>query len=139
MPFRHQVVVRWRDCDMYQHVNNAVYLTYFEEARGRFWQVLKGPKFDGFDFIIAEITCTYLSPAKLGEELVVVVEVGEVGNKSFQLSYTILENESGRTVAKGRSAQVMYDHAKQESFVIPDEVRASLTHWRSLGKKSTPA
>lgn len=124
--FTYTLPVRWRDCDMYQHVNNAVYLTYFEEARGHFWRRLKGPDFDGFDFIIAEITCTYRSPAELGETLDVDVWVSDVGTKSFQLGYRVVETETGRLVATGKSAQVMYDHAKKASFAIDDALRARL-------------
>jgi acyl-CoA thioester hydrolase len=118
-------MVRWSDCDMYQHVNNAVYVTYFEEARGWFWRDLMGADFRGFDFIIAEVTCTYLAPAVLPEVLAIAVEVTNVGTKSFQLGYAIT-GEGGRAIASGRSAQVMYDHAAKTSMAIPPAVRAKL-------------
>lgn len=125
MPFTHTLTVRWRDCDMYQHVNNAVYLTYFEEARGHYWRALRGERFEGFDFIIAEITCTYRSPAKLAEALVIRVAVEAVGTKSFTLAYAI-EGPDGRLVATGRSVQVVYDHAEGRSLPLDPAVRALL-------------
>lgn len=126
MPYTYTLPVRWSDCDSYRHVNNAVYLTYFEEARGHFWRHLKGTAFSGFDFIIAEITCTYRSPGELGETMDVAVWVTEIGTKSFQLAYRITEAESGREVATGRSVQVMYDHARKASFAIDPTLRAAL-------------
>jgi acyl-CoA thioester hydrolase len=125
VPYRHTLLVRWSDCDMYQHVNNAVYVTYFEEARGWFWRDMMGAGFKGFDFIIAEVTCTYLAPAVLTETLHIDVEVTTVGTKSFQLSYAIT-GEGGRAIATGRSAQVMYDHEAKRSLAISPEIREKL-------------
>lgn len=126
MPYIHTLTVRWRDCDMYEHVNNAVYFTYFEEARGHFWRRLRGEAFTGFDFIIAESTCTYRSAATLDETLDIAVAVTAIGTKSFHLAYRITEVESGREVAVGRSVQVMYDHATKQTFAIDDPLRARL-------------
>ena len=40
--FRHQLQARFRDCDLFGHVNNAVYFTYMEEARWAYWRELTG-------------------------------------------------------------------------------------------------
>ena len=40
--FRHRLQVRFRDCDIFGHVNNAVYFTYMEEARWAYWRELMG-------------------------------------------------------------------------------------------------
>jgi acyl-CoA thioester hydrolase len=126
MPFTYTLEVRWRDCDSYRHVNNAVYLTYFEEARAHFWRALRADAFTGYDFIIAEITCTYRSPAEEGEILTVAIRVSEIGTKSFHLAYRITENATGREVATGRSVQVMYDHDRKVSFAVDEALRAQL-------------
>jgi acyl-CoA thioester hydrolase len=126
MGHSHRIAVRFSDCDMYEHVNNAVYLTYFEEARAAFWRRVRGDAFRSFEFIIAEITCTYHSPATYGEALVVTVTVGAIGNKSFQLNYRIEEEATGRLVATGRSAQVMYDHAAKATTPMAYDVRCAL-------------
>lgn len=128
MPFTYTLTVRWRDCDSYQHVNNAVYLTYFEEARGHFWRRLRGSAFRGFDFIIAEITCTYRSPATFGETIAVEVTVGGVGNKSFELLYRLADAETGREIAVGKSIQVMYDHDNMLTMPIDEALRTALTN-----------
>lgn len=123
MPFQHALTVRFRDCDMFQHVNNAVYLTYFEEARAAYWKALMGPDFAGFDFIIAEATVTYRSPALYDETLDIALWVPKVGTKSFEFAYRVTERQSGREIATGRSVQVMYDYARQESVPMTDELR----------------
>lgn len=126
MPFTHSLTVRWSDCDMFQHVNNAVYITYFEEARAAFWRHLMAEKFVGFDFIIAEVTCSYLSPAKLAETMQIEVTVGAIGTKSFHLNYLIRAAEDGREIARGKSVQVAYDHTAQASHPLGSDVRARL-------------
>lgn len=123
MPHVHTLTVRFRDCDQFRHVNNAVYLTYFEEARASYWKALMGSNFQGFDFILAEATCRYHAPAHFGETLKVSVTVPELGNKSFRFAYEITEQETGKLIATGHSVQVMYDYDRQASILISDELR----------------
>lgn len=125
MGFSHGLNVRWSDCDAYGHVNNAVYVTYFEEARAYFWRWLMAEAFQGFDFIIAEVTCAYVAPAHDPEPLNIAVAVSAIGTKSFTLAYTITR-DGGAIVARGHSVQVMYDHVKRVSYAIPPDVRARL-------------
>jgi len=123
------IVVRFRDLDAMGHVNNAVYLTYFEMARVAYHQTLSGrPSFDfhDFDFILAEVTCRYRSPAYLGETLLVGIRVVSVGSKSFVFEYEMREQTSGRLVAEGRSVQVMYDYREQRSKPVSDEFLAKV-------------
>lgn len=127
MAYTHRLTVRFSDCDLYAHVNNAVYLTYFEEARGFFWRELQGAAFTGFDFIIAENLVTYLAPAKVGDRLAIEVRVTRIGSKSWDLGYAILDEATGKPVARGRSVQVMYDHVTGATVPMPAADRARLT------------
>ena len=52
-----RIAIRWRDVDNYGHVNNAVYLTYLEEARDAWVREVRG---EGFDFVIVRIRCLKL-------------------------------------------------------------------------------
>lgn len=123
MPFQHTLTVRFSDCDMFRHVNNAVYLTFFEEARAEYWRAMLGPDFTAFGFILAESTVSYRSPALYGETLDIAVWVPKVGNKSFEFAYRLTERQSGREVATGRSIQVMYDYERQATLPVPDVLR----------------
>lgn len=126
MPYNHSLTVRFRDCDMFQHVNNAVYLTYMEEARAAYWQQMMGDAYDGFGFVLGEVTCTYRSPALYNEQLDIEVGVTRIGTKSFQFSYRMTERASGREIATASSTQVMYDFAQKVSMPISDELRQRL-------------
>jgi len=74
--------VRWRDPDALGHVSNAAYLTYFELARLGYIRALLGEDAEvdprtllpvDFQFILAEVTRHYRSPATLRDRLAVTI------------------------------------------------------------------
>ena len=75
----HQIIVadltvRFRDVDAMGHVNNAVFLTYFEEGRSAFLaRVLEIVDPSEYPFILARISCDYLRPLKLGDRIAIQV------------------------------------------------------------------
>jgi acyl-CoA thioester hydrolase len=146
-PVRVPIQIRWRDLDALGHVNNAVFITYFEYARLAYIRELLGPDAEidrqtmlpvDFQFILAEVTCAYRSPVTLEDEPVVEIWVSEVGRKSFVFQYRMRDERSGRLLAEGRSAQVWYDYRTGRSKVIPEEIIARFegrqgeisTRWR---------
>jgi len=54
-----RIPIRWRDMDAYGHVNNAVYLTYLEQARDAWVQGLLGSVSDTWDFVLAHVGIDY--------------------------------------------------------------------------------
>ncbi len=122
------ILVRYRDCDPLGHVNNAVYLTYFEMGRVEFWRTVMGTACDraeDWPFILAEATVTYRSPARFDERLRLTVGVESIGGKSWVFGYRLL-GADGREVATGRTVQVAYDYAAQKTMPLPDAIRAKL-------------
>lgn len=122
--------IRWRDLDALGHVNNAVYLTYFEHARMGYIRTLLGqverdprtllPR--DFQFILAEVTCQFRAPATLGDRLAAEIYVKQVGRKSFVFAYRIVDQNTGRLMAEGCTTQVCYDYARRESRPVPDDI-----------------
>lgn len=127
MSFTHVLRVRFRDCDALGHVNNAVYLTYFEEARTAWFLAnVRGPEGKrDFPFILASAEVSYKSPARFGEDLAIAVRVAEVRQRSFALGYRI--ESAGRLVAEGKTVQVAYDYAVGMVIAIPSELQGALT------------
>lgn len=130
-PVRVPIQIRWRDLDPLAHVNNAVFISYFEYARLAYIGELLGPDAPvdrqttlpvDFQFILAEVTCIYRSPVTLGDKPVVEVWVSQVGEKSFVFDYRMTDEPSGRLLAEGRSTQVWYDYMTGTSQVIPAEI-----------------
>jgi acyl-CoA thioester hydrolase len=125
--YEHDVEVQFRDCDAFGHVNNAVYLTYLEEARFGFWKRLSGATGTPQDIIVARAECDYRMPVAFGDRLVVRVAVATVGNSSFTLAYEVLLARTRQVVATARTVQVMYDYTAARPIPIPNDIRVKLT------------
>ncbi len=121
--FATNIQVRYRDLDTYGHVNNAVYLTYFEVARvGAFLDLFK--KNPELRFVIAHASIDFIRPARLAQELTVYTWVSRIGNTSFTLEYEIV-NQKGELVAKGATVQVTID-AEGKKEKVSDTLRTYL-------------
>jgi acyl-CoA thioester hydrolase len=117
------IPVRFRDTDGMGHVNNAVYLTYFEAARIPYYLMLSGnPDLARADMIVARIECDYRSPATFGDTLTVGVRMEEIRSRSFTLSYRIEDAASGTLVAEGRSVQVAYDYVARRTKLVSSDL-----------------
>ncbi len=122
---RFPIVTRYPDYDSKGHANNAVYLTYFENARHEVWTEVFGGEED-FPFILAEATVRYVSEAMLGERLDIEIHTSEVRTKAWVWSYVIRTRDTDRVVAEGQTVQVMYDYEAKQTVPIPDDVRQKL-------------
>jgi len=54
-----EIEIRWRDLDPYGHVNNAVYLTYLEEARDEWLERALGSDGDAWDYVVARVAVDF--------------------------------------------------------------------------------
>ena len=129
--FRHQIEVRFRDCDPMGHVNNAVYLTYLEQARFAHWREIWGMNFERLPVgtpgvILAHAEIDYRRPAKYGDRLEVRIGLDTVGRTSFTYNYEVVDAVD-RVVATARSVQVMYDYGAERPVPMSDELKARLT------------
>ena len=117
--------VRYNDYDARGHVNNAVYLGYFEIGRVEAWQHTCAEFAP--DFILADAKITYKSPALLGEPLAVEVTTSELRTKAWVWSYRVVCASDDRLVAEGSTTQVMYDYETRSTVPIPPALREALT------------
>lgn len=118
------VEVRFRDLDSLGHVNNAVYLTYFEVARIAYIARLGLSDPVRPTMLLARIEVDYLRPVHLGEPVEIGLRTSVVGTKSFTLDCEL--TASGEPAARAKSVQVWFDPAQGRSVPIPDEVRAKI-------------
>jgi acyl-CoA thioester hydrolase len=134
-PYEINIEVAFRDIDAMGHVNNAVFFAYFETARIKYvMEVFEPDQSDVIDLldmplILVEATCSYKSPALLGEKLVVGIGLSRFGTKSFDLIYQIM-GEDGRLVASGKTVQVMYDYGTRNAYPIPDQIKAQVNSFQ---------
>jgi acyl-CoA thioester hydrolase len=120
-PYVHRETVRFRDVDALGHVNNAVFLTYLEEARIGFL-VPKGAEASGM--ILARVEIDFRAPLRTGDELEIGVRPAGVGTKSFELEYQV---RAGDTVAaEARTVLVSFDYETGRSVEVPRAWREAL-------------
>ena len=119
--------VRFRDMDSMGHVNNAVYLTYFENARIAYWRAVPGIRSRrNLDYILARAECDFRSPVTLDDELFCHIRVGWFGRTSFAFEYLLREERTGRVAAEGRTVQVMFDYATRKADPLDPDVKAAI-------------
>jgi acyl-CoA thioester hydrolase len=115
---RVDVEVRFADTDAMGHVNNAVYLTYCEMARIRYWTDVTGePVAAGHEgaesLILAEARITYRAPVFHTETVTVETRATHIGRSSFTLEHRLTAcapGGSSRLVATSDSVMVRYDY-----------------------------
>lgn len=136
--FSVDVTVRFSDMDALGHVNNAAYISYFEEGRVYYLKNLfELPKEDtsALGIIVLDMHCRYRSPAYYGEVLKVHTKVTWLRNKSFEMAYMITDNATGRKVADGTSILVAYDYSTRQTAEIPKEFREKISAFEGISDK----
>lgn len=130
--FKIRINVRFRDIDAMGHVNNAVFFTYFEEGRLALFQELAvGSGLSAFPFILAHISCDYLSPVILNTQLSLEIRAKEIGVKSFGLGYKLVDlADSSISYAKGESVQVCFDYGANKSIAVPAALKQKLNQYQ---------
>jgi acyl-CoA thioester hydrolase len=128
--FSHRIEVRFRDCDPMGHVNNAVYLTYLEQARFAHWRALWGFTLEALPegapgVILARAEVDYRAQAHYGDTLEVRIGLVAIGRTSFTYEYEVVD-AAGGLVAAARTVQVMYDYRTARPVPVPVEIRARL-------------
>lgn len=110
MPFSHPIEVRFRDLDAIGHVNNAVVVSFMEQARFQWWRAfLGGRDFREEGFLIARAEVDYRRPILLGDDVRVELRCTHTGNSSFELDYRLTKGLGGELFAEGKTVQVMLD------------------------------
>ena len=117
--------VQWGDMDAFQHVNNTVFLRWFETARIAYFERVgmstqagstePGP-------ILARATVDFRQPVTFPDRITVRARVGGVGNTSFTMIYQA-ESEKLGVVADGEGVVVMFDYAKGAKVPVSDVMR----------------
>jgi acyl-CoA thioester hydrolase len=119
---------RWRDMDAFNHVNNASYLGYIEEARVRWFKSLSTDWAGETSApVMASVTVNYKRPAHWPETLRIELFAERVGGKSLTLGHRIASaSDASLLYCDGHTVLVWVDRTGQ-SVLLPDAVRAACT------------
>jgi acyl-CoA thioester hydrolase len=120
------ITVRWRDLDAFNHVNNASYLGYIEEARVMWFKSLSSDwAGESVAPILAAINVNYRRPMGWPEAITVELFAERVGNKSLTLGHRIHAAGAPESLyADGNTVLVWVDRSGQ-SVSLPERVRAA--------------
>jgi acyl-CoA thioester hydrolase len=119
--FVHRETVRFRDVDSMGHVNNAVFLTYIEEARIAYLLPFGA---DVENMILARVEIDFRAPLRIGDELEIGVRPAGVGTKSFELEYEVRSAEA--VAAEAKTVIVSFDYESGRSVEVPQAWREAL-------------
>lgn len=125
-PVRLQIPVLWGDMDALGHVNNTVYLRWFEEARVTYFHRANLAIEGSVGIILAHQRCDYLAPVVYPDTIEVRVSVTKLGGASMTMRFSILSEKLGREAARGEGVIVAYDHATLKTIRVPEDVRDRL-------------
>lgn len=122
-----RIPVAWGDMDAFGHVNNTIYLRWFESVRILWWERIAhsaGIQESGLGPILARTTIDYRRPVKYPDTVEVTVTTLRVGGKSVVLGYRVVSAaHDGAVVAEGETVIVLYDYRKNEPVAIGAELR----------------
>lgn len=115
--------VRFRDLDTLKHVNNAIFSTYYEEARINFIQVV--PKLseaiaDGFSFVLADISISFIKSATFPSRLLVGSGIKGLGNTSITSFQAIYNEKHKELISVAEATGVWFNLEKQRPSRLPD-------------------
>jgi acyl-CoA thioester hydrolase len=117
--------VIFRDLDPFGHVNNAVFFTYFEQARTLMWLDLTGERdVRGVTFIVARAECDFRMQLAL-EPIEVRVRIENMRTTSFDFISEVRKS-GGQVAATGKVVVVLFDWNKQAKVPISDELRTAV-------------
>jgi acyl-CoA thioester hydrolase len=118
--------VLWGDQDLFGHVNNTIYIRWFESARVAYWDstgmrdlllpLSCGP-------ILAAVHCNYRKQLKYPDTIQVGASVRQLGRTSLKIEHQVYSEQRKEVVADGESIVVVFNYAKQQSEVVSDELR----------------
>ena len=122
-----EIQIRFSDVDVMGHVNNAVYLSYFEYTRLYYFEELVGPQWNWIEqgILLVKNEVEYLKPLLLKDKATIEMSIGAIGNKSFTFHYELRVNDLVYT--KALSTLVCYNSKESKTISIPEKMKYSFS------------
>lgn len=123
--YKTPIAIRFSDIDAVGHVNNAIYLTYFEVARFNYWKEIINWNFPENGVIVGRTEVNYLKQITLADKINCYVRVTRIGNSSFDVMHILAkETPHGEEICTtGKVVCISYDYAAGKSVPIPKRER----------------
>lgn len=127
-PYHHPLGTRWADNDVYGHVNNVAYYSYFDTAVNAFLiraEVLN-PQTGDVIGLVVETGCQYFAPLSFPELLTVGLGVERLGNSSVRYAVGIFREGEDAPAAQGHFVHVYVNSVTRRPVTLPRPLRAVL-------------
>ena len=127
-PYVVPITTRWNDNDVYGHINNVAYYSFFDTAANHFL-IHRG----GLDIanapvigLVVESKCNYHAPLAYPQPLRAGVRVDKLGNRAVTYGIAIFTETDERAAANGHFVHVFVDRVTRAAVPIPPALRAAL-------------
>jgi len=125
------IQTRWADNDLYGHVNNVTYYSYFDTAANALL-IQKA----GFDIhhspiigLVVSSSCNFMQELSYPEIIEVGVAIEKIGNSSLIYDLAIFKQGQDHASAQGNFVHVFVERTHKKSTPIPSEMRDALVHY----------
>ena len=128
-PHFQPITTRWHDNDLYGHVNNVTYYSYFDSAVNAYLIEVGGLDIHGgavVGFVVSS-SCDYFASIAFPERIEVGLRVGKLGNSSVQYELAVFKAGEDEACAAGRFVHVFVERQSNRPVSIPEPLRAALT------------
>jgi len=132
-PFVTRITTRWMDNDIYGHVNNVAYYSFFDTAANQFLiergglDIAAGPVIG----LVVESKCEYHAALAYPEALRAGVRVDKLGNRAVTYGIAIFREHDDVAAAHGHFVHVFVDRHTRAPTPIPDPLRTALESIRT--------
>ncbi|WP_417666958.1 acyl-CoA thioesterase [Roseibium sp.] len=127
-PVFRKIPTRWMDVDIYGHVNNVQYLSFFDTAVNG-WYVEEGilsPATSKSIFLVVETGCHYFSELVFPEEVQAGLSIEKIGSSSVIYQIGLFRAGADLAAAQGRFVHVLVHRQSRRPVPIGEELRAKL-------------
>jgi acyl-CoA thioester hydrolase len=124
----HTLDTRWMDNDVYGHVNNVIYYSWFDTAVNQFLVVNHVLDIERSPVVglVIETQCNYFASVAFPDRITVGIRVAKLGNSSVRYEVGIFRENEESASAQGHFIHVYVDRAGRKPAAIPDNMRALL-------------
>ncbi|HLA41929.1 MAG TPA: thioesterase family protein [Aggregatilineales bacterium] len=128
------IPTRWMDNDVYQHVNNVVYYSFFDTVINQYLMVAGGLDYQHGELIgfAVESHCQFLRPISFPDVIDAGLRVAHVGNSSVRYEIGIFRQHEDEASAFGYFVHVFVNRVSGKPTSISDPIRAALEKLRVL-------
>lgn len=124
--------VTWRDLDAMGHVNNAVYFSFFEWARTKYWMdLVQSSSPHDLTFIVARAECDFRLQLSMMEQIEIAVRIEVMRNSSFDFLYEVRKSGTPEIAATGKVVVVHFSWEENRKVVISAELRKRIEQFQA--------